>query len=74
MEVHIFVKPGKKKNEILGQDENGRLCISLTARAQDGGANEALIEFLARTWQVPKSKVKLIKGHQARYKTVQLTE
>lgn len=65
--------PGaKKKTAILGvycEGEKARLKIAVQAPAVEGRANEALVEFLAETFGVPKRSVQLVSGELSRSKT-----
>ena len=47
-----------------------RLKVRLAARAVDGKANEALIEFLAAHFKVAKSRVRIASGVRSRQKRV----
>ena len=44
--------------------------ITLRARAREGRANEALVEFLAARLGVPKRDVEIVRGKASRRKTV----
>ncbi len=67
--LEIHVQPGAKTSEIVGQ-HGDRLKIKIAAPPADNAANEALIEFIAKTAGVPKSRVKLIRGQSSRLKTL----
>jgi uncharacterized protein (TIGR00251 family) len=49
-----------------------RLKVRLAARAVDGKANEALIEFLAGHYRVPKRNVTITSGLKSRQKRVEI--
>lgn len=71
----LRVQPGAKRNAILGvygEGEQAQLKIALQVPPVEGKANEALIEFLARTFGIPKSSVKLLSGESSRSKVVLL--
>lgn len=55
-------------------DANGieRVLIKLTAQAHDGAANKALIEYVAKTLKVPKTKIEISSGLKSRIKTLTL--
>jgi uncharacterized protein len=46
--------------------------VRVKAAPERGGANEAVIELLAETLSVPRGDVKLVSGHTAREKVVEL--
>lgn len=50
-----------------------RVRVRLKAPPVDGRANEALVEFLAREFGVPKSAVTIERGHGSRDKRVRLS-
>jgi uncharacterized protein len=67
--LDIHVQPGAKTSEVVGE-HGDRLKIKISAPPADNAANEALIEFIAKTAGVPKSRVKLIRGQTHRLKTL----
>lgn len=69
--LHLFIQPKSSKNEIVGL-HNDLLKIKLTAQPIDGKANEALIEFLADYFDIPKRHIILVRGDTGRNKTVEL--
>ncbi len=50
-----------------------RLRLRVTAPPQDGKANVAVISLLAETLGVPKSRLRIIRGHASREKLVEVT-
>jgi uncharacterized protein len=46
--------------------------VAVSAPAQDGKANQALVELLASYFTVPKSTVTILRCHAARKKLVEL--
>ena len=70
--VNLYVQPGAKRTEIVGfyGDE---LKIRLTSQPIDGRANDALLNFVAQKFDVPRRKVTLIRGGKSRHKKVALT-
>ena len=67
LELHI--QPGASRTEVAGL-HGERLKIRLAARASDGCANEALVEFLARELGVAKRDVHIASGAASRRKRV----
>ena len=65
----LHIQPGAKKTEITGPHGDA-LKLRLAAPPVDGKANEALIDFLSRTLEIPKTAVALVSGHTARCKRV----
>lgn len=71
MILDLHVQPGAARSEFAGQ-HGERLKVRLAARAIDGKANEALIEFLADHYGVPKNRVRILSGLKSRRKRVEV--
>jgi hypothetical protein len=67
--LELHVQPGASRSEFAGM-HGARLKVRLAARAVDGKANEALIEFLAAHYKVRKSSVRITAGLKSRQKRV----
>jgi uncharacterized protein (TIGR00251 family) len=65
------VQPGAARTEFAGR-HGERIKVRLAARAVDGKANEALIEFLAGHYRVPKRNVTITSGLKSRQKRVEI--
>ncbi|KPJ67157.1 MAG: hypothetical protein AMJ43_05755 [Coxiella sp. DG_40] len=65
--LNVYVQPGASKNAIVGI-YNDRLKIQLTARPKEGQANQQLIKFVAKYFEVPKSQLCLFKGEHSKNK------
>lgn len=63
------MQPGASRSEFAGL-HGERIKVRLTARAVDGKANEALVEFLAAHYGVPKRNVRIESGLKSRRKRV----
>lgn len=64
----IKISPNAKKNEIIKTETETK--IKITAQPIEGRANKALIEFLSKTFKIPKTYIKIIKGETAKEKTI----
>ena len=68
--------PGAATDAVDGwdADERGRKFLKIRVRAQaiEGRANAALLLFLAKTLDVPRSRVRLVAGDTARLKTIEI--
>ena len=69
--LHLYVQPNAKKDELVGEYGNN-LKIRITALPVENKANKHLLKFLAKTFAVPNSHVKLIKGENQRAKRVRI--
>lgn len=69
MICNVKVYPRAKRNCMsVGAD----IRIWMTAKPVDGAANDAAIKRLAEYFNVPKSKIKIIRGDKSRIKTVEI--
>jgi uncharacterized protein len=67
----VRAHPGAKKTAfsgIYGEGSAAQLKIAVHAPPVEGKANAALIEFLAETFELPKSAVEIVSGELARSK------
>lgn len=71
--MRIRVKPGSRKGPLVEEGPAGMLTVYVQERAVDGAANEATIAALARHWGVRRADVRIVTGHAARLKTVEVT-
>jgi uncharacterized protein len=63
----VRAQPGARKAGILGEYA-GALKVAVTAPPEDGRANKALIDLLARALNLKRSQVKLLSGETSRGK------
>ena len=74
LRVAIRLSPRAKFDRLLGiaaAADGGRvLRASVTAPAQDGRANEALLQLLARVWHLPRCNLSIVAGATSRNKIV----
>ncbi len=68
----VKVHPRARKNAITGAVGDA-VKLALTAPPVDGKANEAVVEFLADFFQIPRSSVTITSGATSRLKTVRIT-
>ncbi|MEX2242193.1 MAG: DUF167 domain-containing protein [Burkholderiales bacterium] len=67
--LELHVQPGASRTEFAGR-HGERIKVRLAARAVNGKANLALVEFLAEHFQVPKRSVRIESGLKSRQKRV----
>lgn len=63
----VRAQPGARKSRIVGVHE-GALKIAVSAPPEDGRANEALTELLARTLGLRENQIRLLQGRSDRRK------
>jgi uncharacterized protein len=69
--LELQVQPGASRSEFAGR-HGERIKVRLAARAVDGKANEALIDFLASHYGVSRRNVRILSGLKSRQKRVQI--
>lgn len=74
-EVYLRVKanPGSAKSAIRRIMADETLKIDVAAPAEKGKANQELVKFLAREFDVSKDNVKIISGAGERLKMVKIS-
>ena len=65
---NIRVTPHSKQNKVVESD--GVLRIYTTVAPENGRANTAVIELLSDYFDVPKSRIKILKGLTGRDKVI----
>ena len=74
VQVHVRVSPraGREGVEGIVTDGDGQVAlkVAVSAPPEDGKANKAVIQVLAKAWRVPKSSISVVRGHTARHKTL----
>lgn len=71
MILELHVQPGASRTGFAGR-HGDRIKVRLAARAVDGKANEALIEFLSAHYGVPRRNVRITSGLKSRQKRVEI--
>lgn len=69
--LHCHLQPGASRSEFAGEHD-GALRIRIKAPPVDGKANQALIQFLADAFAVPKSRVQIELGLSSRRKRIRI--
>ena len=74
LSVAIRLSPRARSNRLLGiiaTAKGGRAVkASVTLPAQNGQANEALLQLLARAWRLPRRDLSIVVGAASRNKIV----
>ena len=65
---NVRVTPHAKQNKVTEND--GVLRVYTTVAPENGRANSAVIELLSEYWDMPKSKIKILRGLTGRDKVV----
>ncbi|MBI4031839.1 MAG: DUF167 domain-containing protein [Proteobacteria bacterium] len=76
--INVRLTPKASANAIRdwGQTPNGAPClkVSVTAAPDKGRANEALIRLLAVQFEVPRSKIEILRGETDRNKVIMIKD
>ncbi|PCG20337.1 MULTISPECIES: DUF167 domain-containing protein [Brachyspira] len=68
MNIEVKVTAGAKSNSF--KFENGAYSIRIMAKAIDGKANKAIIEFLADELNIKKKDIEILKGEKSSKKII----
>ena len=68
----VRLRPGARRDEVLGFRADGALQVAVSAPPEDGRANRALVELLAEALGVKASAVRIKRGATSRSKTVEV--
>ena len=74
LRLRVRLTPGAGGNEIAGTgimgDGTACLKVRVTAIAEGGKANAAMIKLLAKSWRLPRSAFTIVAGQTDRNKTI----
>ncbi len=68
--VRLKIVPNSSKNDIILEDEF--IKIKITAQPIENKANKALVEYLSKTFKVPKTNIEILKGDTSKDKTISI--
>ncbi len=68
----VHVTPRASAN-VVGGERDGRLIVRVSAAPVDDAANEAVVDSLARAFDVAKRQVRIAVGATSRRKTIEIT-
>jgi len=69
--LKVRVQPRSSRTG-LAVEPDGRVRVALTAPPVGGAANQALCEYLAKLFDIPRRSVAVVRGEKARDKTVRV--
>ena len=76
LEVLVKVTPGAARDAIgeIVDDGTGtrRLAVRVTAKAEGGAANRAVVRLVAKSWHVPPTSLVVTAGQTSRLKRLRL--
>lgn len=71
MKHTVRVKPGSRRGPLVEASADG-LVVHVRERAVDGAANEGVVRALADHFGVAPSRVRIVRGHAARIKRIEV--
>jgi uncharacterized protein len=72
--IAVRVTPRASKNQIVGAMSDGTIKIRITAAANEGQANQELVEFLSDVLGVAKSRIEIVAGETGRDKLISVLD
>ena len=66
--VRVKIVPNSSKNDIILEEEF--IKVKVTAQPIENKANKALIEFLSKSFKIPKTGIEILKGETSKEKTL----
>jgi uncharacterized protein (TIGR00251 family) len=73
MKITVLTKPGSRRNQVE-KLPTGEYRVHVAAPAHDGKANQALVRLLADHFERPVSCVRIVLGHGAKRKVVEILD
>ena len=71
MRIQVKVTPRARQKSVR-QKPDGSLIVKVTEPADEGKANEAVVEALAEHFRVAKRQVTIVRGETSRQKLVEI--
>ena len=71
--LKVYLQPKSSKNEVVGPYRDG-IKVKVTAPPVEGKANEALIRFLAKEFDISPSSIEILKGHHSKEKILRILD
>jgi uncharacterized protein (TIGR00251 family) len=69
--IAVRLQPRASANEVI-EERNGEIAVRVTAPPVDDKANAAVIKLVAGRLGIPKSRVKIARGHKSRSKILEI--
>ena len=68
--IKVKIVPNSSKNDIIFEEDF--LKIKITAQPIENKANKSLVEYLSKSFKIPKTSIIIIKGETSKEKTLLL--
>lgn len=73
MKISVKVIPGAKISQIQ-ESIDGNIKIWVKAKAEEGKANKAVIDFLSKHFHVSKSDISIVVGQKSHNKIIEIKD
>ena len=72
MKLAVRIVPNASRDMFAGRTDDGAYRIKVQSPPVEGAANRALVRFLAVSFGVGKSHIRILKGETARHKIIEI--
>lgn len=72
MTISVAIKPNSTKDPLIKVQPDGSLTAYVREIASGGQANIALIKLLSKHFDVPKTRIQILRGHNSRHKLIEV--
>ena len=66
--IRLKIVPNSSKNDIILEEDF--IKVKITAQPIENKANKALIEYMSKTFKIPKTSIEILKGDTSKEKTL----
>ena len=66
--IRLKIVPNSSKNDIILEEDF--IKVKITAQPIENKANKALVEYMSKTFKIPKTSIEIIKGDTSKEKTL----
>ncbi|MEW8404019.1 MAG: DUF167 family protein [Candidatus Thiodiazotropha taylori] len=70
--LRLRIQPKASRDRFIGPYGDNQYKVSITAPPVDGQANERLLNFIAKAFDLPRSRIELLSGESSRSKCLKL--
>ena len=72
LDIRVHSRASRNAIEVEGERSELKIIVRVTAAPEGGKANDAVVALLAKRLQVPKSSIRIVRGHKSRDKRVSI--
>lgn len=74
MKVTVRVKSSSKKGNFVQPSLDGELLVHVREPAIDGKANRKVVELLSEYYEIPKTRIEIVRGLTNRIKVINIRQ